>query len=486
MHDVGEILQRSIDNNPAIILIHLIIIHHQHRDKMTDRNMNDCNKHMPLDPPGTLRQNQMIHRPTSHPQHHHRIPHAAPEENGRDLYPPSRMIPPSLKPPPVSLVNYPQLCSDEFIGQGSNRLHPDTLRGQSEFVDQDSRRFHVSNIPRMMSQPSPRYQELSYPVALPSPPPFTPSQRGYQLNNEHSFAASAALKSDVRHRSLLQYSEGEEYYRGPNCSNTGQDMIHQTAAYFHHDNRRLNIRDGAHTLLRQPNPSHPPAVSHQFNRGYQLDNPYTMLAATRNLIQDRPPSLAAAPRHNSLPGLLRHPDEGEHVGTSARYNSRNPPHHNPESGHYQQGTKRLKIDEGTRSVVRHSKNQTAGPVQPLMVRESRHEESNTSNNNRPRLLCLPDDEKHLTELHCFVRKSCVFILSATSKDVGSEYNDLNDLRLLLLNWLTSCVALTYLSIYSSKKGKEKGTEAWPDRYRMSLLQQRREQTQRLHLLPNMH
>lgn len=412
---VGEILQRSIYNNPAIILIHLIIIHQQHREKMTDRNMNDCNNHMPFDPPGTLRQNQMIHRPTSHPQHHPRVPHAAHEENGRDLYPPSRMIPPSLNPPPVSLVNHPQLCRDEFIGQGSNRLHPDTLHGQSEFVDQDSRKFHVSNISRMMSQPRPRYQELSYPVALPSPPPFTSPQRGYQLKNEHSFAASAALS---RPRSLLQYSEGEEYYRGSNCNNTGPYMIHQGAAYFHHDNRRLNVGDGA-TLLRQPNPSHHLDVSLQFNRGYQLDNSHTMFAATCNLIQDRPPSLAAAPRHNSLPGLLRHPDEGEHLGASARYRSMNPSPQ-PESGHYQQGTKRLKIDEGTRSVVRHSKNQTAGPVQ-----------SNTSNNNRPRLLWVPDDEKHLTQLHCFVRKHSVFIFSATSREVGSEYNQMKIICLVL-------------------------------------------------------
>jgi hypothetical protein len=447
---VGEILQRSTtDNNPAIILIHRIIIHHRHRDKMTDRNMNDCNNHMPVDPPGTLRQNQMIHRPASHPQqqHHPRVPHAAPEENGRDMYPPSRMIPPS-----------------------SNRLHPDTLHRQNEFVDQDSRRFQVNNIPRMM-QPNPRYQELSYPVALlPSPPPFAPSQRGYQRNNEQSFAASAALKSDDRPRSLLRYAEGKGYYHGLNSNSTGPDMIHQAPApQFHHDNRRLNVGDGAHTTLpRQPNSNHPPDVSHQFNRGYQLDNPLTMFAATRNMIQDRPPS-QAAPRHNSLPGLLRHPDDGEHVGDSARYSSMNRPAHNLESEYYHQDRKRFKTDEGIRSVVRHSSNQT-GPAQPLMVRASRQEQSNSSKDNRPRLLWVPDDEKHLTELHCFVRKHCVFIFSATSKDVGSEYNKVNDLRLLLLNWLTSCVALTHLSIYSPKKGKEKGIAARSNRYRMSLLQ----------------
>jgi hypothetical protein len=154
---------------------------------------------MPFDPAGTLRQNQMILRPTSHPQQHYpRVPHANPEENGRELYPPSRMRPPSLKPPPVSVVNHPRLFRDEFIGQGSNRLHPDTLHRQSEFVHQDRRRLHVNNIPRMM-QPSPRYQELSYPVALlPSPPPFAPSQHGCQRNNEHSFAGRLSFRSIVR------------------------------------------------------------------------------------------------------------------------------------------------------------------------------------------------------------------------------------------------------------------------------------------------
>jgi hypothetical protein len=327
---------------------------------MTDRKINDWNNDLLFDPAGTLRQNQMIHRPTSHPHHHPRVPHANPEENGRELYPPSRMRPPSL-----SLVNHPRLFSDEFIGQGSNRLHPDTLHRQSEFVHQDSRRFHVNNIPRMM-QPSPRYQELSYPEAiLPSSPTFAHSQHGYQRNNEHSFAAPAALKSDDRPRSLLLYAEGKEYYHGSNSNSTGPDMIHQAPAHFHHDNRRLNVGDGAHTtLLRQSNSNHPPDISHQFNRGYQLDNSFIMFAATRNMIQDRPPSQIAQ-RHNSLPGL--------------RYGSMNRPAHNPESEYYHQDRKSIKTDEVRRSVERHSSNQTARPAHPPMVRKSR----NSSNDNRP-------------------------------------------------------------------------------------------------------
>lgn len=39
---------------------------------------------------------------------------------------------------------------------------------------------------------------------------------------------------------------------------------------------------------------------------------------------------------------------------------------------------------------------------------------------QPGSLWLPEDRQHLTELHCFVRKHCVFVFSATSDDVGSE------------------------------------------------------------------
>jgi hypothetical protein len=81
---------------------------------------------------------------------------------------------------------------------------------------------------------------------------------------------------------------------------------------------------------------------------------------------DRPSSLDE-PRHNALPGL--------------RYGSMNPRAHNLESEYYHQDRKRLKTDEVTRSVVRHSSYQTARPAHPPMVRESR----NSSNNNWHRL-----------------------------------------------------------------------------------------------------
>jgi len=39
----------------------------------------------------------------------------------------------------------------------------------------------------------------------------------------------------------------------------------------------------------------------------------------------------------------------------------------------------------------------------------------------PNLLWLPEDQQHLTDLHCFVRKHCVFIFGATDDDVDSKY-----------------------------------------------------------------
>jgi len=38
----------------------------------------------------------------------------------------------------------------------------------------------------------------------------------------------------------------------------------------------------------------------------------------------------------------------------------------------------------------------------------------------PNLLWLPEDHQHLTDLHCFVRKHCVFIFGATEDDVDSK------------------------------------------------------------------
>ena len=50
--------------------------------------------------------------------------------------------------------------------------------------------------------------------------------------------------------------------------------------------------------------------------------------------------------------------------------------------------------------------------------EARPARPNTDQHSR--LLWLPEDKHHLTELHCFIRKHCVYIFPATSHDVDSE------------------------------------------------------------------
>ncbi|KAL9188679.1 hypothetical protein ACHAXT_007057 [Thalassiosira profunda] len=55
------------------------------------------------------------------------------------------------------------------------------------------------------------------------------------------------------------------------------------------------------------------------------------------------------------------------------------------------------------------------------AREAEREDprSAAANDQQPRLLWQPEDEHHLTDLHCFVRKRCVFMFSATAHDVGT-------------------------------------------------------------------
>jgi len=40
----------------------------------------------------------------------------------------------------------------------------------------------------------------------------------------------------------------------------------------------------------------------------------------------------------------------------------------------------------------------------------------------PHLLWDPEDKQHLTELHCFVRKYCIYIFSASHQDIESKLN----------------------------------------------------------------
>ena len=98
-----------------------------------------------------------------------------------------------------------------------------------------------------------------------------------------------------------------------------------------------------------------------------------------------------------------------------------------------------------------------GSSRPLMSIDSRNDESNSVaslSEDHPRLLWLPEDQQHLTELHCFVRKRCVFIFSATSHDVHSKLVDCyyhNEFFVPRAN-------LSNFSFHSSKEGKKEGSK----------------------------
>ena len=105
-----------------------------------------------------------------------------------------------------------------------------------------------------------------------------------------------------------------------------------------------------------------------------------------------------------------------------------------------------------------------GSSRPLMAIESRNDESNSLpslSEDRPRLLWLPEDQHHLTDLHCFVRKRCVFIFSATSHDVESK---LVKFLLPQMNSLFQELNFHKFSFHSSKEGEKEGIDLGPNWY----------------------
>ena len=107
-----------------------------------------------------------------------------------------------------------------------------------------------------------------------------------------------------------------------------------------------------------------------------------------------------------------------------------------------------------------------------VAREQRHEypRATAPNNDEPRLLWRPEDKQHLTELHCFVRKHCVFIFCATSQDVGSELKDkivwliffCSSLSKLTFTRDVNTLVFVFYNSRSSKKRKEKGINFGPN------------------------
>ncbi|KAL3803121.1 hypothetical protein ACHAW5_001985 [Stephanodiscus triporus] len=172
-------------------------------------------------------------------------------------------------------------------------------------------------------------------------------------------------------------------------------------------------------MARQPCPIYHPEVSYPSERGFQRENQHFFrqekpnLDASRNDVRSRP---------------LSHPEDekrfsvSDHHGSGPTVNS----HIKPKSEYIHQDRKRLKVVDGKCPTVRQpspsyqaqAKYPSEHGVYPV-VGEPKKENPDSSNGKLPHLLYLPEDEEHLTELHCFVRKHCVFIFCATKKHVGT-------------------------------------------------------------------
>jgi len=313
---------------------------------------------------------------------------------------------------------------DEERANGSSHYcsgpptNPKALYPESEYIQQDRKKLKVDDgVQTMIHQPYPSYLS-SYPREV-----SHPSERGFQRDNQHIFRQeqpnSVSSRNDVRPRSLW-CPEDEERANASSRHGSGPDTnpkaLYPESEYIQQDRKRLKVDDGVQTMVRQPYPSYSPEVSHPSESGFQRDSQ----AASRKDV--RPRSLWCL--------------EEERVGCSNQYGSgpdTNLDASNPVSLSFDQDRKRLEVDDGKRTMVRqpcpsyqpqvaHASEHALAP----MAGELRNEKTDSSNGERPHLLWVPEDEQHLTELHCFVRKLCVFIFCATRKDVGSKFNDEND------------------------------------------------------------
>ena len=320
-----------------------------------------------------------------------------------------------VRPP---LLRHPE---DEERGSASNHyssgppMNPNVPYPESDYIHQDRKKLKVvDGVQTMIHQPypsyPPSYREVSH-----------PSERGFQRDSQHIFRQekpnSAASRNDVRPCSLW-CPEDEERANASSRHGSGPDTnpkaLYPESEYIQQDRKRLKVE--VQTMVRQPYPSYSPEVSHPSESGFQRDSQ----AASRKDV--RPRSLWCL--------------EEERVSCSNQYGSGpdtnlNAP--NPVSLSFDQDRKRLEVDDGKRTMVR----QPCPSYQPQVAHASEHalasmagelrnEITDSSNGERPHLLWVPEDEQHLTELHCFVRKHCVFIFCATRKDVGSKFNDEND------------------------------------------------------------
>jgi hypothetical protein len=118
-----------------------------------------------------------------------------------------------------------------------------------------------------------------------------------------------------------------------------------------------------------------------------------------------------------------------------------------------------------------------------VVSETFHDDSSiNSSTEHPRLLALPEDKSHLTALHCFVRRHCVYIFCAEAHEVDSKFSIVNTPWSLL----SICSHFFCIAFYSTPQREEEATFTWPDWYWLCLLQRFIHQTQGMLLLSKLH
>ena len=73
-----------------------------------------------------------------------------------------------------------------------------------------------------------------------------------------------------------------------------------------------------------------------------------------------------------------------------------------------------------------------------------------SKDGNPESLALPEDKRHLTELHCFVRRNNVYLFCADENEVGGKYSYVCGCFTIVVTR-----SLNHLSIIVPKKGRKK-------------------------------
>lgn len=98
----------------------------------------------------------------------------------------------------------------------------------------------------------------------------------------------------------------------------------------------------------------------------------------------------------------------------------------PEQSYQSVREKRLKTDHGYSvspgvDVAREEDN-VASLGQCIAIGDNVRTDSTATEDGHAESLALPEDKRHLTELHCFVRRNNVYLFCADENEVGGKYS----------------------------------------------------------------